>query len=351
MKKPKIKAAKRNTIHIGIDLMGSDTSPIVFMQAAYDFIKENSDSNLFLCLFGTEAIEKKFLLMQKHDEQKNLIFHRTKTPIFMHDNPLFALRRKKNSSMIEGMKLLKNGDIDAFISAGNTGALMGSATMVLPRIPGIDRAALLAIMPTQLKEVAVLDVGANLSMKAEQFIQYALLGIAFRKFQKIEKPTLGLLNIGTEEKKGTAVHQKTYEMLQKIQDKIPDEFVFLGNIEGKQVFEGDLDLLITDGFTGNVFLKTAEGFANFVLNFIQKTASKEEYSFLQRVVGEIHKNIHYAEYPGALLIGLNGIVVKCHGDATAQAMKTAIQGTLELVKNDCLGQIKKWVAAHKEIFK
>lgn len=351
MKKFKIKPAKKNTIHIGIDLMGSDTSPVVFIQAAFEYLQANFDEKVFLVLLGTEDIEKKFLLMQKHEEQKNLSFHRTKTSIFMHENPLFALRRKKNSSMTEGMKLLKNYEIDAFVSAGNTGALMGSATMVLPRIPGIDRPALLAIMPTQSRELAVLDVGANLNVKTEQFVQYALLGIAFQKFRNIEKPSLGLLNIGTEEKKGTAVHQKTYEILQRIQDKIPEEFLFLGNIEGKQVFEGGLDLMITDGFTGNVFLKTAEGFANFVLNFIQKTASKQEYSFLQKLVTEIHKNIHYAEYPGALLIGLDGIVIKCHGDATSQAMQTSIKGALELVKNDYLGQVKKWVSAHKEIFK
>lgn len=292
-------------LKIGVDLMGNENAPHDLL----DVLKGTSwPSNVDLFAIGAPEFAK-----------MALPFHYVAAPevIGMEEHPLFALRRKKNASIPIGMRLLKEKKLDAFVSAGNTGALVSSAKMILSTLPKILRPCLIALMPTKKNLVAVLDVGANVEAKAAHLIQFASIGAAFQKTRGIKHPTVGLLNIGSEPIKGTSELRIAYHELQKKSDS----FRFAGNIEGKTVFDGDVDVLVTDGFTGNVFLKTAEGIASLILDRIK----------LSSEVKKFH-SLHYAEYPGALLAGIRGIVIKCHGYSTPKGFMNAVIGAIQLAK-------------------
>lgn len=289
-------------LKIGIDLMGNDNAP----------------QDLLAALNGIPLPEGVGLVAigAPEFEQYRGSLHYVTAPevIGMEEPPLLALRRKKNASINVGMRLLKEGKLSALVSAGNTGALVSSAKMILSTLPGILRPCLLALMPTKKNPVAVLDVGANVQVKVSHLIQFASIGAAFQKTRGIRLPRVGLLNIGSEALKGTSELRLAYH---ELQNKTP--FRFVGNIEAKNVFENscEIDVLVTDGFTGNVFLKTAEGIANLILD-----------------PSELKKfqSLHYAEYPGALLVGVRGIVIKCHGYSTPKELTNAVLGAIELAK-------------------
>ena len=259
----------------------------------------------------------------------------------MEEDPLTAVRHKKDSSLSVGIDMMESYDLDAFITAGNTGALLAKSKLTLPMLPNIDRPALMTLIPTKLEPVAVLDVGANVHTKAENLLQFAKMGIAYQKTRGIAHPTVGLLNIGEEKQKGTPELRKAYEILQTLNADAPlDAPVFIGNIEGRDVFHGDIDVLITDGFTGNVFLKTAEGIASFVLDQMQNLGPIESLPILKSLITALRARLHYAEHPGAILCGVEGIIMKCHGASTPQAFINSIKGSSRLVKNFFLEKIK-----------
>ena len=319
---------------IGIDLLGSDSPPEELLAALLKFFMELKGS-AHLFLFGTQALFK------------GIPFPSLITPvpvsevISMEDNPLSAIRHKKNSSLCTGIDMLKEGKLQAFISAGNTGALMAYAKMRLPDLPGIDRPALLTLLPSRQKEIAVLDVGANTSFKAEHLYQFALMGVAYQKSRGIQTPTVGLLNIGVEAKKGTPELREAYKKLEKFNKPEKNKkAVFIGNIEGRDVFQGNIDVLVTDGFTGNVFLKTAEGIAGVILGQLEETAQEECSPLLKGMLAVLRTQLHYAEYPGALLCGVDGIVMKCHGNTSSQSFAHSIVSAVRLIKHDFINQIR-----------
>ena len=254
-------------------------------------------------------------------------FHPAPDFIAMDENPLVALRRKKEASICVGLRLLKEGKIDAFVSAGNTGALVTASKMILSPLPQILRPALLALIPTKKRPVAVLDVGANVQVKAAHLVQFAMMGAAYLRSRGVENPAIGMLNIGSEALKGTSDLRLAYRELQGLENP---PFRFAGNIEGKSVFDGDVDALITDGFTGNVFLKTAEGIANLILDRLNAELPQESLKKLGSQLTDLQRHLHYAEYPGALLAGVRGIVIKCHGYSTPQAFVNAVRGAVDL---------------------
>ncbi len=257
-------------------------------------------------------------------------FVTTEETITPEESPLFAVRRKKKSSMAAGMKLLKEEEIDAFVSTGNTGALVATSRLYLSCLPGVDRPALLVMMPTEKGRVAVLDVGANLLPKPAHLLTYAKLGSYYRTaVEGIAEPTVGLLNIGTEEQKGPKEIKETFHLLE---NHFGDRF--LGNIEGKDVFKGKIDVLITDGFTGNVFLKTAEGISQFLLDFLREKDPNLP------LLTQLHAQFDYSEHPGALLIGLDHLVIKCHGHSDKRALLNGIMGAFTLAKNSPLPTIR-----------
>ena len=327
--------------------MGSDTPPKLFLEAILKIAKEMT-KEVELTLFGTKQIQKHFL--KAISECKNIHFHLVKSSIFMHENPLFAVRRKKKSSMCEGMKMLHKNEIDAFVSTGNTGALMTSSKMILKTLPGVLRPALLTLMPTKKNLFVVLDVGANISCKSEYFVNFALMGMALQKIRGIEKPTVGLLNIGSEARKGTSDLQKAFKHLKKIHGRMKDEFTFHGNVEGKEIFKGKIDVLITDGFTGNIFLKTAEGLGSFILDSIQEHAKGVSQELQETLLKGLREHLHYGKYPGAMMIGANGLVVKCHGNSSSIALENAIKGAIQLVKFELIDKLKNTLKAYQDVW-
>jgi len=317
----------RNSIRIGIDLMGSDTAPEAIYQAVLQLLQDGFPAEIVF--FVSQDVSGEL--------DASLEIVPCSQVIQMEDDPLVAVRRKKESSLCQGLKYLKEARIDAFVSAGNTGALLHAAKTTLKTLPGIARPAMLALLPTKKKEVAVLDVGANLTIKPHHIVQFAAMGIAYQKSRGIAKPTVGLLNIGAEAKKGTPQLQEAYLKLDAMNR---EEKIFAGNIEGKDVFNGTIDVLVTDGFTGNVFLKTAEGLAAFILEQLEQHFIEGSFSHLTHELATLRSRMHYAEYPGAILCGVNGIVVKCHGDSSPQTFLHGIKGALRLVEHGFLEKIK-----------
>jgi glycerol-3-phosphate acyltransferase PlsX len=307
--------------------MGSDTPPEVLFQAVLQLSEEDVDADI--TVFATSEVLNELSWVDKQVAVKEFIS--------MEDDPIFAVRRKKESSMAVGIRILQEKGIDAFVSAGNTGALLLTAKTTLSTLPGIDRPALLTLLPTKGKEIAVLDVGANLTLKSKHILQFAAMGIAYQKSRGVAHPTVGLLNVGTEAKKGTPQLREAYQKLESLNRDFP---TFLGNIEGKDAFQGDIDVLVTDGFTGNVFLKTAEGIAAFILEDIEGTAKESCSMHLKGLLTQLRSRLHYAEYPGAILCGVDGIVVKCHGDSTPEALMSGVKGAIRLVQHDFLDKIK-----------
>jgi len=300
-----------NKIRIGVDLMGNENSPQDLIAA----LKELTPSpHIELILIGTDEF--------KHHSNP---FPYITAPevIEMDEPPLAALRKKKKASLCIGMRLLKEGKIEALVSARNTGALVSSAKMILSTLTGILRPCLLTLIPTKKNPVAVLDVGANTQVQAKHLVQFALIGTAYQQARGIEKPIIGLLNIGSEAVKGTSEHRLAYHNLQTIEHPT---FRFAGNIEGTSVFDGNVDVLVTDGFTGNVFLKTAEGIATMILDRIHDHIPPNEFKKFQ--------SLHYAEYPGALLAGVKGIVIKCHSYSTPRGFTNGVLGAIALAQEN-----------------
>lgn len=299
--------------HIGIDLMGSDGSPARLLQGLVAAAPQLPRA-FILDLFGGPELLSLFPKLPK-----DFAFHPTSDVIHMEDDPLLAIRQKRDSSLCAGIRALKAGKIDAFISAGNTGALLAYAKLQLPSIQGMERPALLALLPTRTAgEMAVLDIGANTTYTADHLVQFAKMGVLYQRARGLANPRVGLLNIGTEAIKGTTERQEAYKKLLSDPLIFP---LFVGNIEARNAFEGHIDVLVTDGFAGNIFLKTAEGIASVLLDHLEAKGQRPE---MRQEVALLRKQLNYADYPGALLCGVEGLVFKCHGDLSVQAFLATI---------------------------
>ncbi|MCB1109575.1 MAG: phosphate acyltransferase PlsX [Chlamydiia bacterium] len=321
--------------HLGIDLLGGDlASPEHVLETLHALYSE-IDVPFCLSIFATPEIAISIEDFKKaHDfKEKELEVIEVAEVIHMDDDPLQAIRKKKGSSMSLGMHLLRKRQIDALISTGNTGALIASAKLHLSMLQGISRAALITLLPTKQQPIAVIDVGANIQCTPKHLVHFAQMGVAYQKARGIKTPCVGLLNIGTEEQKGRAELRETYKLLQE------SDLNFAGNIEGKDVFSGEIHVLVTDGFTGNIFLKTAEGLSAFILDTMKKNQSLLPFSkpLLHRLEAELYS----AEHPGAILCGVDGIIIKCHGDANPEAIQCGVQGALNLIQGNFLDRIKQ----------
>lgn len=336
-------------MRIGIDLMGGDSSPHVLFEAVLRGA-ELLGPSYSLVVIATKTVVNQFSSkINSVADTKNapITFRIVADEIAMAEEPIGAIRRKKESSLVVGIRLLKRRQLDAFISCGNTGALIAGATLSLPMLPGIKRPALLAALPTERGSVAVIDVGGNVACKAHHLVQFAHLGAAYQRSLKgIEVPTVGLLNIGVESKKGTTEVCQAYEILKtQCQDLatkgIAPRMHFVGNIEGRDVFKGALDVLVTDGFTGNVLLKSTEGAANFIFASLKKAIQNDAPQMLKKTLADLQGYFNYAEYPGAFMCGIEGIVIKAHGSSSAKAMLSSIMGAADLIKKRVIPLIKE----------
>ncbi|HLO12324.1 MAG TPA: phosphate acyltransferase PlsX [Pseudoneobacillus sp.] len=322
---------------LAIDAMGGDHAPKEIVLGAMKAIQHFS--NLHITLVGDEEKIKTYLTNPERIE----ILH-TEEIILGTDEPVRAVRRKKNSSMVLANQLVADGKADACISAGNTGALMAAGLFVVGRIEGIERPALTPTLPTIGGEgFLLLDVGANVDAKPEHLLQYAIMGSIYsEKVRGIKKPRVGLLNIGTEEKKGNDLTKHAFELLKNA------PIHFIGNVEARDLLDGVADVVITDGFTGNMVLKTIEGTALSVFKMLKgaltsSLKSKLAAAVLKPDLVQLKNKMDYSEYGGAGLFGLKAPVIKAHGSSDSQAIFSAIRQAREMVEQDVTPLIQKAV--------
>ncbi len=324
-------------MRIAIDAMGGDLAPRSNVEGALEAI--SSDPSLTVVLVGNEQEMKRWLPERL---PAGLEIRHASEVIEADDEPVRAVRRKKDSSMVVAAEMTRNGEVDAAISAGNTGALMTAGLLITGRIAGIERPALAALIPNTKGSVTlVLDVGANMDAKPIHLVQYAVMGSLYvEKVLGLSAPRVGLLNVGTEETKGNDLSKAVYPMLSEA------NIHFVGNVEARDVMAGVCDVLVCDGFAGNVLLKSIEGAASTIFSQLKKELTS---SFLNKVAAAILKpslvrfknQMDYAEYGGAPLLGLRQPVIKAHGSSDARAIKNAILAAARFVKlevNDLIQQ-------------
>jgi len=310
------------SVIVAVDAMGGDHGPSVTVPASLVFLEETGDTSVVL-VGRAEVLEP--LLAKSRSPAKGRVRIRAASEVVeMDDAPADALRRKKDSSMRVAINLVRDGEAHGCVSAGNTGALMGIARFVLKTLPGIDRPAIASQLPTRKGVVTMLDLGANVNCTAQQLVQFAAMGSALvSAVEHIERPTVGLLNIGEEDIKGNELVKETAERLKG------SGLNFHGNVEGTDIFRGTTDVVVCDGFVGNVALKTAEGLAQMLYDFLKaefthgllsKAAAIVAYPVLMR----FKRRIDPRRLNGATLVGLKGVVVKSHGGADVLAFKHAL---------------------------
>ncbi|MFD2208789.1 phosphate acyltransferase PlsX [Virgibacillus halophilus] len=327
---------------IAIDAMGGDNAPREIVQGVMDAVAELQD--LQITLVGDEKQIRPLLTSAQSID----ILH-TEEMITAEDEPVRAVRKKKNASMVLMAKEVKEGRADACISAGNTGALMSAGLFVVGRISGIDRPALSPTLPTlDGKGFLLLDVGANVDAKPHHLVQYALMGAIYaEKVRAIQNPTVGLLNIGTEDGKGNDLTKKVFEKLQQA----PVNFV--GNVEAREILNGAADVVVTDGFSGNIALKTIEGTAMTMFSmlkevFMSSMKTKLAAGMMKSNLKELKNKLDYSEYGGAGLFGLDAPVVKAHGSSNARAIVNAVKQTYHMANLQVTETIRQRIAALNE---
>ncbi len=327
---------------IAIDAMGGDHAPKTMVLGAIKAVETFSD--IHITLVGKEEEIRKYLTK----EERISILH-TDEIIEATDEPVRAVRRKKNASMVLAAQQIKEGNADACISAGNTGALMAAGLFVIGRIEGIERPALSPTMPTtDGKGFIMLDVGANVDAKPIHLYQYAVMGSIYaEKVRGISAPRVGLLNVGTEDGKGNELTKQTFDLLKN------SSLNFVGNVEARDLLEGAADVVVSDGFTGNIALKALEGAALSVFSLLKKQLtssfiSKLAAAMLKPKLLGLKKQMDYSEYGGAALFGLKAPVIKAHGSSDEHAVFSAIRQTREMVANNMIATITEAVEKQTE---
>ncbi|HEX6733843.1 MAG TPA: phosphate acyltransferase PlsX [Azonexus sp.] len=328
------------TTRIAIDCMGGDHGPSVTVPAAIHFLAEHPAAHLVLV--GQEDVLRPLLGAEAGNSRLRVV-HATEV-VGMDESPALALRNKKDSSMRVAINLVKAGEADACVSAGNTGALMAISRFVLKMLPGIDRPAICAPLPTAGGHTHMLDLGANVDCGPEHLLQFGIMGaMLVEAMEHKERPTVGILNIGEEEIKGNEVVKAAAELLRA------SGLNFVGNVEGDGIYKGEADVIVCDGFVGNVALKTSEGLAQmlasalkseFKRNWLTKLAALIAIS----VLNNFKKRFDHRRYNGAILLGLKGISVKSHGSADELAFGTAISRAYDAAENRALERISARMA-------
>lgn len=318
---------------IAVDAMGGDHAPGEIVKGAIKAAAENP--SLTIKLYGDE---KKIQPLLNHE--KNIEVIHTDEVILSTDEPVRAVRRKKNASMVLMAQAVKDQEADACVSAGNTGALMAAGLFVVGRIKGIDRPALSPTLPTiDGQGFVMLDLGANADAKPEHILQYAVMGSIYaEQVRGIKNPTVGLLNIGTEKGKGNDLTKQAYTLLEQ------SGLNFVGNVESRDLLNGVSDVVVTDGFTGNMVLKTIEGTAQALFGMLKDTftssvKTKLAAGLVKSDLRALKGKLDYTEYGGAGLFGLNAPVIKAHGSSNATAVYNAIKQAHTMAENDVSGKI------------
>ena len=328
------------SVTVAIDCMGGDHGPAVTVPAALSFLRSHADARVILV--GKPDVLEPALGSAAGSFGERLRIHPASEVVGMDESPVVAMKNKKDSSMRVAANLVKSGDAQAAVSAGNTGALMAISRFVLKTLPGIDRPAIASFFPTRRGESVMLDLGANIECDAANLVQFAIMGDVFaRAVLGMPKPTIGLLNVGAEDQKGHENIRSAAAILRAT--TLPLDF--RGFIEGDDIGAGTVDVIVTDGFTGNVALKTAEGMAKLITTFLRECFKS---SFMARVgyvlsrtaLKRLSLRIDPRRYNGAMFLGLNGIVVKSHGGTDEFGFANAIGVAADLCRQGFIDRIR-----------
>jgi glycerol-3-phosphate acyltransferase PlsX len=329
-------------ITVAIDCMGGDHGPHVTVPAAVKFQRRYPDAHIILV--GLRELVEPELRSVRAEISPRLRIHHASEIVTMDEPPALALRGKRDSSMRVAVNLVKSGEAQACISAGNTGALMAISRFVLKTLPGIERPAIASILPTLRGRTCMLDLGANIECTPQQLLQFGIMGATLMaSVEHIAKPSVGLLNIGEEDIKGSEVVKQAAELLRN------SDLNFYGNIEGDDIYKGTTDVVVCDGFAGNVALKTSEGLAQMLATFLRHEFKRNIFTSLAGlialpVINAFKRRVDPRRYNGASLLGLRGIVVKSHGAADSIAFEFAIERAAEEVRNGVLRRISERMA-------
>lgn len=331
-------------LKIAVDAMGGDFAPEVNILGAYEAVEDNE---IEIILVGNEENIRNFLQEKRGLKGKISILH-TDNYILMDENVSTAIRRK-NTSMRKAVELVKEGKVDAVLSAGNSGAMMALSFLLLGKLPYVDRPAIATVMPCLKGHFILLDAGANVDCKAEHLLQFALMGDAYHKtLFNSKSPRIALLSIGEEGSKGNEATKEAFKLLQE------SHLNFIGNIEGKDIFFGSADVVVCDGFVGNIVLKVGEGLAEALMKMLKREITelitgKIGYMMIKPAVKSFRKKIDYSEYGGALLLGIKGTSIICHGRSSAKAIKNAIKVASEMAKKEIYRRISESLKSKEDI--
>lgn len=307
---------------IALDAMGGDYAPAVTVEGALEAVSEIQ--GLSVVLVGDE-VELANELRGKNYSVSSVHIKHASQVVDMDEAPLTALRRKKDSSIKVAIELVKSGEADAMVSAGNSGVVMATALFLLGKLPGVERPAIAAVMPTLKGCFILIDAGANVDCRATHLLQFAIMGEAYAKsIFNVGSPKIGLLGIGKEDAKGNELTKEAFKLIKD------SGLNFIGNIEGKDIFIGDADVVVSDGFVGNIALKISEGLAEAMTKMLKREISEKStgrigYLFLKNALKSFKKKTDYSEYGGAPLLGISKPCIISHGRSTAKAIKNALK--------------------------
>ena len=315
---------------IVLDAMGGDNAPVVEVEGAIQAVQEFGHD---LILVGDENRIKKELEKHGFSSDKITLKHASEV-IEMHDPAAISVRRKRDSSIVVGLDIIKKDQADAFVSAGNTGAVVCAATLSLRLLPGIERPGIAIVIPTLKGTSLIIDVGANINTKPIHLLQYGIMADAYSRYLLGKSsPSVGLLSVGEEETKGTEFIKEAHTLLSE------SKLNFAGNIEGRDVYAGKVDIILCDGFVGNVILKISESVADTIMQSLKQEIKANFLATIGAVLSssafnELKRKMDYSERGGALLLGVDGRCIICHGSSTPKAIKNAIRVAAEFVKQD-----------------
>jgi glycerol-3-phosphate acyltransferase PlsX len=307
-------------------------------------------TGLSVSLVGNESLLSKLLdnLAPDSKTAKLIKIIHSSQVIDMNEHPVDAIRKKKDASIMVAFDLVHRGEADAAVSAGNSGATLAAASRKLGRLEGISRPGIASIFPTLKKPVVLMDIGANVDCRPQHLFQFGVMASAFSRINDVKNPRVGLLSIGEETGKGNNLIKETYPLLEK------SSLNFIGNVEGRDVFQGEVDVIVCDGFVGNVCLKVSEGLAEAAMQMlrdeiVKSIPAKIGYLLARHAFKAFKKRVDYAEYGGAPLLGINGIGIICHGKSSAHAIKNAILEAAKMAKGNINKDILESLAASNNV--
>lgn len=329
-------------MRVAVDGMGGDNSPSAVVEGCVQALEEFKDIEIYIT--GPEDKIREAFSKFKYDKER-VVFIDAKEIISTNEHPAMAVKRKKDSSLVKALRLVKDKECDAVISAGSTGAFLTGCTLIVGRIKGVERPALAPVMPGKKGPFMIIDAGANVDSKPSYLLQFAKMGeVYFKSVMDFESPKVGLVNIGEEEEKGNDLTKATYKLL-----KEEKGINFIGNVEPREVSVGEVQVLVCDGFVGNTLLKMYEGVASTILSMIKEevkasTLAKLGVPFLGPALMKLKKKMDYKEYGGAPFLGVKGICVKAHGSSDSKAFKNAIRQARKFHENNLIEKISEEIS-------